>query len=68
MVHSGYEASAVNDTFGSLRGFFDTARATLFTRYRDQRALAMLNEPTKPVHSFNPLVQLASPKEAEKVH
>jgi hopanoid biosynthesis associated radical SAM protein HpnH len=27
MVHSGYEASAVNDTFGSLRGFFDTLRA-----------------------------------------
>jgi len=26
MVHSGYEASAVNDTFGSLRGFFDTIR------------------------------------------
>jgi hopanoid biosynthesis associated radical SAM protein HpnH len=24
MVHSGYEASAVNDTFGSLRGFRDT--------------------------------------------
>jgi hopanoid biosynthesis associated radical SAM protein HpnH len=29
MVHSGYEASAVNDTFGSLRGFWDTIRATL---------------------------------------
>jgi hopanoid biosynthesis associated radical SAM protein HpnH len=28
MVHSGYEASAVNDTFGSARGFFDTVRAT----------------------------------------
>jgi hypothetical protein len=29
MVHSGYEASAVNDTFSSLRGFFDTIRAIL---------------------------------------
>jgi hopanoid biosynthesis associated radical SAM protein HpnH len=29
MVHSGYEASAVNDTFGSLRGFFHTIRACL---------------------------------------
>jgi len=29
MVHSGYEASAVNDTFGSLTGFFDTIRAFL---------------------------------------
>jgi hopanoid biosynthesis associated radical SAM protein HpnH len=44
MVHSGYEASAVNYTFGSLRGFFDTARSTLFSRYRDAEALTMLNE------------------------
>lgn len=27
MVHSGYEASAVNDTFSSLRGLWDTVRA-----------------------------------------
>jgi len=27
MVHSGYEASAVNDTFGSLKGFIETIRA-----------------------------------------
>src|SRR5690349_3655458 len=30
MVHSGYEASAVNDTFGSLGGLLRTAKATLF--------------------------------------
>ena len=30
MVHSGYEASAVNDTFGSLEGFFATVKGTLF--------------------------------------
>jgi hypothetical protein len=35
MVHSGYEASAVNHTFGSLRGFLATVRATLFDSYRD---------------------------------
>jgi len=29
MVHSGYEASAVNDTFGSLRGLLATIRAIL---------------------------------------
>ena len=29
MVHCGYEASAVNDTFGSWRGFGRTVRATL---------------------------------------
>jgi hopanoid biosynthesis associated radical SAM protein HpnH len=27
MVHSGYEASAVNDTFGSIEGFLSTLRA-----------------------------------------
>jgi hopanoid biosynthesis associated radical SAM protein HpnH len=35
MVHSGYEASAVNHTFGSLAGFLATVRATLFDRYKD---------------------------------
>jgi hopanoid biosynthesis associated radical SAM protein HpnH len=30
MVHSGYEASAVNDTFGSLKGLLATAKAVLF--------------------------------------
>ena len=58
MVHSGYEASAVNDTFSSLRGLLATARATLFTAHRDEDAARMLNEPVKPVHSYNPLVQI----------
>jgi hopanoid biosynthesis associated radical SAM protein HpnH len=35
MVHSGYESSAVNDTFGSLSSFLATVRATLFDRYED---------------------------------
>jgi hopanoid biosynthesis associated radical SAM protein HpnH len=30
MVHCGYEASAVDDTFGSVRGFLSTIRATIF--------------------------------------
>lgn len=30
MVHSGYEASAVDDTFSSLGGFWRTVRATIF--------------------------------------
>jgi hopanoid biosynthesis associated radical SAM protein HpnH len=30
MVHCGYEASAVKDTFSSWGGFFDTVKATLF--------------------------------------
>ena len=58
MVHSGYEASAVNHTFGSWKGFVGTVRATFSTKYKDDEALAMLHEETKPVHAHNPLVQI----------
>src|SRR6266550_183253 len=55
MVHSGYEASAVNDTFGSLRGFLATVRATLFGgAYKDPEALEALDERSAPAS----LVQL----------
>jgi hopanoid biosynthesis associated radical SAM protein HpnH len=41
MVHSGYEASAVDDTFGSLMGMIRAARATLFGGlYPDDNAMA----------------------------
>jgi len=59
MVHSGYEASAVDDGFGSLRGFAAMVKATLFTSHKDPAALRLLEEKTQPVHSFNPLVQIA---------
>jgi hopanoid biosynthesis associated radical SAM protein HpnH len=58
MVHSGYEASAVDSTFSSLRGFLATARATIFSRYRDENALEQLKQPVRPVHAYNPLVQI----------
>ena len=58
MVHSGYEASGVDYTFGSLKGLYDTAKATMFGLYPDKGALDLLNEPVKPVHSFNPLVKI----------
>jgi hopanoid biosynthesis associated radical SAM protein HpnH len=57
MVHSGYEGSAVNYTFGSLKGLWETAKA-MMNLYPDKGALDLLNEPVKPVHSFNPLVQI----------
>ncbi len=60
MVHSGYEASAVNDTFGSLRGFLGTVRATFSSKYKDDEALAMLNEQVRPVHAYDPLVQIGN--------
>jgi len=44
MVHSGYEASAVDYTFGSLKGIWATASATLFGRYEDKSALAALDK------------------------
>jgi hypothetical protein len=30
MVHSGYEPTAVSETFGTLRGFLTTVKATLW--------------------------------------
>jgi hopanoid biosynthesis associated radical SAM protein HpnH len=58
MVHSGYEASAVNDTFSSLGGLLATIRATFFTSHKDAGALQLLDEPVRPVHSYNPLIQI----------
>ena len=68
MVHSGYEASAVNATFSSLNGFLATVKATLFSSYRDEAALKMLEEPQAPVH---PLIQIAPPdstRTAQETH
>jgi hopanoid biosynthesis associated radical SAM protein HpnH len=57
MVHCGYEPSSVDDTFGSLRGFVDTVKAT-FSLYPDNDALNDLSREVRPVHSYNPLVQI----------
>ena len=55
MVHSGYEASAVDHTF-SLKGIFSAAKATLFGgSYADPEALEALEEKSAPAAS---LVQL----------
>jgi hopanoid biosynthesis associated radical SAM protein HpnH len=53
MLHSGYEASAVDYTF-SFRGVFATVRAMLFSQYRDRDALKQI-EVEKPQA---PLVQI----------
>ena len=58
MVHSGYEASAVNDTFGSLSGFLATVRATLFSRYKDPD-IDSGAAPT-PTRNSGPLVQITT--------
>jgi hypothetical protein len=58
MVHSGYEASGVNYTFGSLKGMYDTVKAMLFDSYEDDGALKLMNE-WKPAHAA-PLVQISA--------
>ncbi len=69
MVLSGYEASAVDHTFSGLRGLWATIKASVSTTYADSDALAMLNEPVKPVHSYNPLVQIDTSKgQFEETH
>ena len=69
MVHSGYEASAVDHTFSGLRGLWATVKATFSGAYPDGDALEMLNEPVRPVHSFNPLVQIETGKsQMEETH
>jgi hopanoid biosynthesis associated radical SAM protein HpnH len=59
MVHSGYEASAVDDMFGSLGGFWSAVRGTLFNKYKDPDAMGGASHgPSK-----GQLVQIAmSPK------
>ena len=61
MVHSGYEASAVDHSF-SFGGMLAYIKAALSTTHPDDAALAMLSEPVKPVHSYNPLIQIDTAK------
>jgi hopanoid biosynthesis associated radical SAM protein HpnH len=66
MVSCGYEASAVNDMFGSFRGFLSTVRATLFDEYEDHGARDLLNAPySGQVPSSSPLVQIVNDSRAE---
>lgn len=46
MVHSGYEASAVDHTFSSLGGMWASARATLFKKYKKSESALLDLEPT----------------------
>jgi hopanoid biosynthesis associated radical SAM protein HpnH len=66
MVSCGYEPTAVNDTFGSFRGFVSTVRATLFNRYEDHGARDLLNEPyAGAVPAASPLVQIVNDSRRE---
>ncbi len=55
MVHSGYEASAVNETFGSVKGFLNTVRAALLAgTYKDPDALTELQKAHGPLAQLDP--------------
>jgi hypothetical protein len=56
MVHSGYEASGVNYTFGSVKGLLQTAKAIFSSKYEDAGAMKLLNEWPSATHG--PLVQI----------
>ncbi len=59
MVHSGYEPSAVNATFGSLKGLLTTARATLFGPSESHdRPLPPIPAPHRRRHAEPDVVQL----------
>ena len=64
MVHSGYEATAVHDQFGSMKGFLATVRGQ-FARYPDAEALRLLDQPIQPVHAPAGLVQLTMKEKVE---
>jgi hopanoid biosynthesis associated radical SAM protein HpnH len=71
MVHSGYEASAVDDTFGSVRGLAATIKGMLFSSHENKAALQALDEPAEtPLHNSAPvsLTVSAKPRETADVH
>jgi len=57
MVHSGYEASAVNHTFSSFGGLLGNVKATLFSKYANPNAAKRLEEEKAKPHG--PLAALA---------
>lgn len=67
MVHSGYEATAVDHTFSGFRGLWATAKATLFSRYASPSAARRLEqEKGKPHGPVAHLVQLGLAKDLGK--
>jgi hopanoid biosynthesis associated radical SAM protein HpnH len=74
MVHSGYEASAVDATFGTLRGLIGAAKATIgSSSYTNPEALEALRDEPMPRVPTGKLVSLtmrgvkSSEQQAEKV-
>jgi hypothetical protein len=52
----------MDHTFSGFAGLWAAIKATFAVRYEDPDALALLDEPVKPVHSYNPLIQINTDK------
>jgi hopanoid biosynthesis associated radical SAM protein HpnH len=66
MVHSGYEATAVNHTFSSFGGLLGTVKAMVFNAYTNPAAKASLaDEASKPHGPARHLVQLGLADDVE---
>jgi hypothetical protein len=66
MVHSGYEASAVDATFGKVGGFLATVKGTLFNRHKNAAALDALEaSPGPSVRTSAPVSLTVSAKSRE---
>jgi hypothetical protein len=48
----------MNHTFSGLSGLWAATKSTFKTTYADADAMELLKEPVKPMHAFNPLVQI----------
>jgi len=67
MVHSGYEATAVDHTFSGFHGIWANVKAILFSRYANPSAARRLEaEQGKPHGPLAHLVQLGLAKDLEK--
>ena len=66
MVHSGYEASAVNHTFASFGGLVATVKAMVFNAYANPSAKGRLAEEARKPHGpARHLVQLGLAEDIE---
>jgi hopanoid biosynthesis associated radical SAM protein HpnH len=66
MVHSGYEASAVDHTFASFTGMAATIKGMLFNKHKNKAALEALSESTGPaLHASAPVALTVSAKARE---
>ncbi|MGH8778478.1 adenosyl-hopene transferase HpnH [Paraburkholderia sp.] len=65
MVHSGYEASGVNYTFGSFKGLFQTVKAMLLDSYKDPEANTILADWKTPSREV-PMVFVPKPVRQEQ--